>query len=228
MDGGPNKLELLGPDKLEPCVNASILETFYTRHGKRVMDVCLALALLPILLPVMALIALGIAHKGKVIYGHRRVGYGGREFRCYKFRTMVVDAEVRLAEILSSDPNARAEWARHQKLRDDPRITRVGRILRKTSLDELPQLWNVLRGEMSLVGPRPVTRAELVKYGDVAAAYLSVRPGVTGPWQISGRSDVSYAARVMQDADYIAGINLASDAVIIAQTALVPFKLTGR
>jgi lipopolysaccharide/colanic/teichoic acid biosynthesis glycosyltransferase len=212
----------------EPRAVVAIRETFYTRHGKRVMDVALALVLLPILLPVMALIALGMAHRGQIIYGHRRVGRHGREFTCYKFRTMVVDADLRLADILSSDPKARAEWAGDHKLRDDPRITRLGRVLRKTSLDELPQLWNVLRGDMSFVGPRPVTRAELVKYGDVAAAYLSVRPGVTGPWQVSGRSEVSYTARVMQDADYIAGINLASDAVIIAQTVLVPFKMSGR
>lgn len=203
-------------------------ETFYVRHGKRLMDLALALVLLPILLPVMALIALGMSHRGQIFYGHRRVGRHGREFACYKFRTMVVDADLRLADILSSDADARAEWARNHKLRDDPRITRLGRVLRKTSLDELPQIWNVLRGEMSFVGPRPVTRAELVKYGDVAAAYLSVRPGVTGPWQVSGRSEVSYTARVARDADYIAGINLASDAVIIAQTALVPLKMSGR
>ncbi len=226
MDGGSK----LGEQAVqgEPSATVAYRDSFYTRHGKRIFDVVLAITMLPILLPVMALIALGIAHKGQIIYCHRRVGRHGIEFTCYKFRTMCIDADLRLAELLASNPSAQAEWARDHKLQDDPRITRLGRILRKTSLDELPQIWNVLRGDMSFVGPRPVTRAERAKYGDVAAAYLSVRPGVTGPWQISGRSDVSYAARVMQDADYIAGINLASDAVIIAQTALVPLKMTGR
>lgn len=202
--------------------------TFYVRRGKRIVDVVLALALLPVLLPLMSLIVLGMAHRGHVIYGHKRIGRAGREFKCYKFRTMVIDADLCLVDILSSDPKARAEWARDHKLRDDPRITRLGRVLRKSSLDELPQIWNVLLGEMSFVGPRPVTRDELIKYGDLAVAYMSVRPGVTGPWQVSGRSEVSYTARVLQDADYVADINLASDAVIIAQTALVPFMMSGR
>lgn len=226
MDGAPQRHESVDPTGLGPV--ASIRETFYTRYGKRGMDVALALVLLPILLPVMALIALGMAHRGQIIYRHRRVGRHGNEFTCYKFRSMVIDADKRLADILSSDPNARTEWARDHKLRDDPRITRLGRILRKTSLDELPQIWNVLRGDMSFVGPRPVTREELVKYGDIAAAYLSVRPGVTGPWQVSGRSGVSYKARVMQDAAYIADINFVADVAVIAKTAVVPLKMTGR
>lgn len=226
MDGAPQRHEGVDPTGLGPV--ASIRETFYTRYGKRGMDVALALVLLPILLPVMALIALGMIHKGQIIYGHRRVGRHGNEFTCYKFRSMVIDADKRLADILSSDPNARAEWARDHKLRDDPRITRLGRILRKTSLDELPQIWNVLRGDMSFVGPRPVTREELIKYGDIAATYLSVRPGVTGPWQVSGRSGVSYTARVMQDAAYIADINFVADVAVIAKTAVVPLKMTGR
>lgn len=226
MDGGHKRQEAMAV--AEPRDVVVIRDSFYTRRGKRVMDVALALALLPILLPVMSIIALGMAHRGHVIYGHRRVGRAGREFNCYKFRTMVLDADLRLVDILSSDPKARAEWARDHKLRDDPRVTRLGHVLRKTSLDELPQIWNVLLGEMSFVGPRPVTRDELVKYDRYAEAYLSVRPGVTGPWQVSGRSEVSYAARVMQDADYVADINLARDAGIIAQTALVPLKMSGR
>lgn len=202
--------------------------SFYTKYGKRMFDLAFAILLLPILLPVMILIALGMVHTGNIIFGHRRIGRGGKEFTCYKFRSMATDAEKRLAELLATDPEARAEWEINHKLKNDPRVTRLGHILRKTSLDELPQIWNVLRGEMSFVGPRPVTREELVKYGNTAAAYLSVRPGVTGPWQITGRSEISYASRVMQDADYITNINLTHDALIIAQTALVPFKMSGR
>jgi exopolysaccharide production protein ExoY len=202
--------------------------SFYTKYGKRLFDVVLALILLPLLTPVMLVIALGMAHRGKIIFGHRRIGRGGREFTCYKFRTMVVDADRQLAELLASDPTASAEWGRDQKLKDDPRVTRLGRVLRTTSLDELPQVWNVVRGDMSFVGPRPVTGSELVKYGGHTPAYLSVRPGVTGPWQVTGRGAGSYSNRVLQDVNYIAKINFVLDATIIARTAVVPFKMAGQ
>jgi exopolysaccharide production protein ExoY len=184
--------------------------------------------LLPLLTPIISVIALGMAHKGSVVFGHRRVGQGGKEFTCYKFRTMVVDADRQLAELLASDPTARAEWDRDQKLKADPRVTRLGRVLRTTSLDELPQIWNVVRGDMSFVGPRPVTRDELVKYGVHTPAYLSVRPGVTGPWQVAGRGVGSYSNRVLHDATYITKINLVLDATIIAQTAVIPLKMAGQ
>ena len=224
MDGAPKRYEALAgaPARIAPP------DTFYGRHGKRVLDGVLALALLPVLLPVMAIIALGMAHRGNIIYGHRRVGRLGEAFTCYKFRTMVVDADERLAELLATDPDARAEWERDHKLADDPRITRLGRVLRKTSLDELPQIWNVLRGEMSFVGPRPVTRAELIKYDEHAATYLSVKPGVTGPWQVECRGQGTYRERVALDMNYIRDINLATDVATIARTALVPLKMAGR
>lgn len=202
--------------------------TFYVRRGKRGLDLILTVAILPVLLPLMAIIALGMAHRGNIIYGHRRVGRLGETFTCYKFRTMVVDAEERLAEFLAANPIAQAEWERDHKLTHDPRITRFGHILRKTSLDELPQIWNVLRGDMSFVGPRPVTRVELSKYKDHAETYLSVKPGVTGPWQVYMRGQGTYDERVALDVTYIRDINLVRDLGIIARTALVPLKMSGR
>ena len=167
----------------------------------RVMDVAIALALLIALSPLMLGLALAIsAGDGRSpLYGHRRYGKGGRTFLCYKFRSMAADADARLARLLASDPVARAEWHRDHKLRRDPRVTAIGRVIRKTSLDELPQLFNILRGEMSLVGPRPIVSAEVRRYGRRFTHYCSVRPGITGIWQISGRNDTGYRRRVAMD-----------------------------
>ena len=141
--------------------------------------------------------------RGPVLFGHYRVGRDGKLFRCLKFRTMRLDAQKMLNELLERDVDARAEWERDCKLTNDPRVTPIGDYLRRTSLDELPQLLNVLRGEMSLVGPRPITVQELTKYGQVRWHYLSVRPGITGLWQVSGRSDTSYDQRVDLDRRYV-------------------------
>jgi lipopolysaccharide/colanic/teichoic acid biosynthesis glycosyltransferase len=138
-----------------------------------------------------------------VLFAHYRVGHDGKLFRCMKFRTMYRNAERMLSELLERDPAARAEWQREQKLLSDPRITPIGHFLRRTSLDELPQLFNVLRGEMSLVGPRPITVGELTRYGGVRWQYLSVRPGMTGLWQVSGRNNTSYEERVALDRRYV-------------------------
>jgi lipopolysaccharide/colanic/teichoic acid biosynthesis glycosyltransferase len=154
----------------------------------------------PLLLSLSALIWL--SDGGAPIFAHARVGLGGRRFACLKLRTMCVDADARLAALLSSDPRARAEWERDHKLRNDPRITRLGGFLRKSSLDELPQLINVLLGDMSLVGPRPIVEAEVVRYGRWFAHYASVRPGLTGLWQVSGRNLTTYRRRVAADALY--------------------------
>jgi undecaprenyl-phosphate galactose phosphotransferase len=171
---------------------------------------------------VLAWIAWQVRRTGRpVLFGHDRVGRGGRAFRCYKFRTMVPDADRVLAELLARDPEARATWARDYKLREDPRVTRIGAWLRRTSLDELPQLWNVLRGDMSLVGPRPVMAEELGRYGDAARYYLDVRPGLTGLWQISGRNDIDYPERVALDAWYIKNWSIWYDIVILAKTVRV-------
>lgn len=173
-----------------------------------------AIVLVVFLSPFILAAAVGILlMDGRpVLFGHERIGEGGRRFRCLKFRTMRRDSEAALAHLLEASPAARAEWDATHKLRDDPRvIPGIGQILRTTSLDELPQFWNVLRGEMSLVGPRPIVEAEMVRYGDAIESYLSVRPGVTGPWQISGRSDTDYADRVALDTAYVARQSLMGD-----------------
>ncbi len=155
---------------------------------------------------------------GPALFRHRRVGFNGRHFECLKFRTMVTDAPERLRKLLESDPSAAAEWATNRKLRNDPRITAIGAILRKSSLDELPQLFNVLRGDMSIVGPRPVTDEELERYASSVGAYLSCRPGITGLWQVSGRSTTTYNKRVACDTFYARNWSLALDAKIMAVT----------
>lgn len=170
----------------------------------RLIDIVLTALLLIFLLPIMLLIAAAVRMEGDgpVFFGHQRIGRNGVSFRCLKFRTMVPDAERRLQELLATDPAARREWVQDHKLREDPRITRIGRFLRRSSLDELPQLLNVLKGEMSLVGPRPIVHAEAVKYGRYYADYKSVRPGISGLWQISGRNDICYRKRVALDVIY--------------------------
>jgi exopolysaccharide production protein ExoY len=165
----------------------------------------LALLILVLLAPVMGVVAFLIWRRdgAPVLFAHYRVGHDGKLFRCMKFRTMYRDAERMLAELLEKDPAARAEWQNEQKLLRDPRITPIGHFLRRTSLDELPQLFNVVRGDMSLVGPRPITVGELTRYGRVRWHYLSVRPGITGLWQVSGRNNTSYDERVALDRRYV-------------------------
>jgi len=197
---------------------------------KRSMDIAGAGALLLFCLPVFLALALLVRlDGGPAFYAHERVGRGGRRFGCLKFRSMVVGADRRLAALLELDPDARAEWEVSRKLRDDPRVTWIGRILRASSLDELPQLINVLRGEMSLVGPRPVQATELeTHYGAAAAAhYLSVRPGITGPWQVSGRSDTTYAARVLLDVQYATSPSLWTDIRILLRTPIAVLRRRG-
>ncbi len=162
------------------------------------------------------------------IYKHTRVGRHGKEFSCLKFRSMVVDSDRVLSALLAKDPAAREEWEEFHKLRNDPRITRFGQFIRKTSLDELPQFWNVLLGDMSLVGPRPVVRKELEeRYGLHAPIYTSVRPGITGLWQISGRSNLSYAERVALDSHYVHNWSIGTDLIILFRTVSVVLRGTG-
>ncbi len=196
---------------------------------KRAIDIVGAAVLLIIFAPVMLIIALLVARDGgPVLYSHTRVGRDGVPFRCLKFRSMLVDADARLAALLERDPLARAEWERSRKLRNDPRVTPIGRFLRATSLDELPQLFNVLVGDMSLVGPRPVQQSELAQfYGAAAAHYRAVRPGLTGPWQISGRSDTSYAERVALDVAYVERFSLLADLSILLRTPLAVLARKG-
>lgn len=167
----------------------------------RIADIVLACAALLFLAPLMVIIGLVVKSttRGPMLFRHRRLGRGGRSFACLKFRSMVMSAESRLEEVLARDPVARAAWLRDHKLPNDPRVTRIGRFLRASSLDELPQLWNVVRGDMSLVGPRPISPAEIERYGRYIVDYYQTTPGITGLWQISGRSDVSYRRRIALD-----------------------------
>ncbi|WP_240700148.1 sugar transferase [Sphingomonas gei] len=170
----------------------------------RTIDVGGAALALVFFAPVLLLVVLAmlLCDRGPVLFRHKRIGHNGREFLCLKFRTMVVDADERLQHLLATCPESRASWLRDQKLKNDPRVTLVGKFLRVSSLDELPQFWNVLVGEMSLVGPRPITQSEVGRYGRYFLDYISVRPGITGLWQISGRNDVSYRRRVAMDVTY--------------------------
>lgn len=190
--------------------------------AKRILDILLASFLLFLTFPLLLGIALLVATDGgPVLFRHRRIGRHGVSFSCLKFRTMILGAEECLTEYLSYHPEAQAEWERDRKLAFDPRVTKIGRFLRLSSLDELPQLLNVLRGEMSIVGPRPVTQEELAQYGGVASLYRSVRPGITGLWQISGRNDITYAARVGLDERYVRNWSLALDLSILLRTPAV-------
>jgi len=196
---------------------------------KRWIDLVGAVVSLLIMIPILPLLALAVRlDGGPVFYGHTRIGYNDRPFKCLKFRTMVVDADKALAQYLAANPAAAEELARQRKLTHDPRVTRVGSILRKTSLDELPQIINVLRGEMSLVGPRPVVREELEQhYGPVGrVVYSAMRPGITGLWQISGRSDTTYRERVTLDVEYGSHWSLYLDLKILVRT--VPAVLARR
>jgi exopolysaccharide production protein ExoY len=187
---------------------------------KRTTDVVIALAAIFLLAPLLAICfaAIALTSPGPVLFRHRRIGFNGKPFFCLKFRTMVTDAPQRLQRLLESDPAAAAEWTATCKLRHDPRITVIGALLRKSSLDELPQLFNVLRGDMSIVGPRPVTEVELDRYSGAVNAYLACRPGITGLWQVSGRSSTSYNRRVACDTFYAQNWSMALDTKILVVT----------
>lgn len=188
---------------------------------KRVFDIAFSLLVMIIGFPVFFLVALivGLTSRGNLIYSHLRVGRGGVLFKCYKFRTMYKDADVRLKAILAACPNKQKEWKEKYKLKNDPRITPIGNFLRKTSLDELPQFWNVLKGDLSIVGPRPVVEEEIHQYfGEKAQKILSIRPGLTGLWQIYGRSNTSYDKRIKLDEEYVDHQSLPLDIKLILKT----------
>jgi Undecaprenyl-phosphate galactose phosphotransferase WbaP len=197
--------------------------------AKRALDIIGAGVGLMLLAPFFLIVALMVrADGGPAFFAHQRVGRGGKLFGCLKFRSMVVDSQARLESLLANDPVARAEWEATRKLKNDPRITRIGRFLRSTSLDELPQLINVLRGEMSLVGPRPVQEAEIDRYyGASAAHYMAVRPGITGLWQVSGRSETSYESRVALDVSYVSRPSLLADISILLRTPVAVLSRRG-
>ncbi|WP_233417017.1 sugar transferase [Halovulum marinum] len=199
----------------------------YRRGLKRLFDLLLLATLAPLIVPVVLLLALPGMIAGAPFYGHVRVGRDGRRFTCWKLRTMVRDADAALVRRLQADPHAAEQWRRYRKLTDDPRITRLGRLLRRTSLDELPQLLNVLRGEMSLVGPRPLTAEELQDYGAARQAYLHVLPGITGLWQVSGRNALTLSQRAAFDMQYAHTLSLWLDLRILLRTARVVLQGRG-
>ncbi len=199
-----------------------------SRFLKRSFDIIVSFLLLLFLAPVFALLFWMVSRDGgNVIYGHERVGQNGRKFSCLKFRSMVTNSQEVLDKLLVTSAEARAEWDKDFKLKNDPRITKIGGFLRKTSLDELPQLWNVLRGEMSLVGPRPVIEAELERYAGDVDYYLMAKPGMTGLWQVSGRNDIDYDTRVYFDSWYVKNWALWTDIAILFKTAGVVFRRDG-
>ena len=191
---------------------------------KRSFDIFFSLSVLILGAPLFLLLMLFIraSSPGKVVYSHKRVGRGGKFFQCYKFRTMFSDADDRLKKILAKDANLKKEWEATFKLKNDPRVTKIGAFLRKTSLDELPQFWNVLKGDLSVVGPRPVIEEELKKFfGEKSHRILSIRPGLTGLWQISGRTNTTYQKRILLDEEYIEKKSLWFDLKLIGKTVPV-------
>lgn len=199
------------------------------RYLKSVFEIIILLIMLPIwgsLLIFLSLIV-KVSSSGPVFFKQKRIGKGGNEFWCYKFRTMVVDADNRLNRYLAENSVAQKEWQAERKLKNDPRITRIGHILRKTSFDELPQIFNVLKGEMSLIGPRPIVEDEIKKYGDYFAYYKTVCPGISGLWQVSGRNDIDYTQRVMLDTFYVRNWSLWLDFMILLRTIPAVLKKDG-
>lgn len=215
-----NRLSSRSDAKAPPAIGGVI---------KRGFDIVGALAGIALLSPLLLMLAALVkaTDGGSILYGHPRIGRNGAVFRCWKFRSMVENGEEVLAAHFASNPQDREEWNATRKLQNDPRVTRVGLVLRKLSLDELPQIINILRGEMSLVGPRPVVRDELELYGSAAAFYLQSRPGLTGLWQVSGRNDVSYGARVAFDQHYVENWSFVFDLKILVRTVPAVFSSRG-
>ncbi|HHO0201200.1 TPA: undecaprenyl-phosphate galactose phosphotransferase WbaP [Klebsiella quasipneumoniae] len=204
------------------------LAKWSSRVLKRLFDIVGSLAIIILLSPALLYISRKVKKDGgPAIYGHERIGKGGRSFKCLKFRSMVINSKEVLAELLENDPAAKDEWDATFKLKNDPRITKIGGFLRRTSLDELPQLFNVLKGEMSLVGPRPIITAELERYNEEVDYYLLSKPGMTGLWQVSGRSDVDYETRVYLDAWYVKNWSMWNDIAILFKTIGVVLKKDG-
>ena len=207
-------------------VAARLRPSFYKTYGKRAIDIALILVAAPFILPVVAVITLMATSKGaSPFYWQRRVGRGGRIFNLVKIRTMVPDADALLESHLAANPAARAEWDSTQKLKNDPRITTAGQFLRKSSLDELPQLWNVLKGDMSLIGPRPMMVDQQQLYP--GTAYYALRPGISGSWQVSDRNESSFADRATFDTEYQADLSFRTDLSILVRTVGAVVRCTG-
>jgi len=205
------------------------VRTIYSRHGKRVLDLALGIPLCLLATPVILAIAVMVValYGWPPFYRGKRVGKGGREFSMWKIRTMVPDAERKLQHWCEADKELAKEYSHNFKLKNDPRITRLGRFLRRSSLDELPQLWNVLQGDMSLVGPRPIVSEELYHYRASAEELLTFRPGITGLWQVNGRNEVSYPERTWFELRYCRNASLTGDLRILVKTLTAPFRFNG-
>lgn len=213
-------------DYIVTPIQAPRRQGLYRRFFKRAMDVTAVLLAAPIVLPVVLVLGLLIIRDGgPMFYTQQRLGRGGKVFRIWKLRSMVMNADAALEAHLASDPTARAEWDEHQKLRKDPRVTSAGRLIRKTSLDELPQLWNVLTGDMSLVGPRPMMPNQAMLYP--GRAYYSLRPGLTGFWQVSDRNETSFAGRAAYDTQYFRRLSFLTDIMVLVATVWVVLRGTG-
>lgn len=214
-------------DSFESVADTEIVSVAQSRV-KRGVDIVLSATALLFLAPLMLVLLLLVYLQdgGTPIFAQTRVGVNGKRFKCLKIRSMVTDAQERLEKLLATDPKARIEWETDHKIRNDPRITALGRFIRKTSLDELPQLINILRGDMSIVGPRPIVEKEVARYGAQIDFYKQVRPGLTGLWQVSGRNDISYVGRVALDVEYVKNWSFWSDVKIIVMT--VPSILFSR
>jgi lipopolysaccharide/colanic/teichoic acid biosynthesis glycosyltransferase len=227
LDVTLRRSERLTAERLQRAAQTASSATLSDRVS-RVVECVLASVLLLVFSPLMVVLTVFLLRSGGTpFFGHRRIGKNGEMFLCLKFRTMKINAEARLQEILTRDSDARRQWECDHKLKDDPRITRLGRFLRQSSLDELPQLINVFRGEMSLVGPRPIVFDEIVKYGPRFSELVSVRPGITGLWQVSGRSDISYRRRKALDVLYVRRKSLGFDLRILLKTVSVVLRRCG-
>jgi lipopolysaccharide/colanic/teichoic acid biosynthesis glycosyltransferase len=194
-------------------------QPLYSRYFKRAFDIAFAILLMPLVGLVVAVFALLTRlDGGPAFFRHERIGRHGRPFQCWKLRSMTPNSKEVLNQLLAGDAAAAEEWKRDQKLSNDPRITRLGRMMRASSIDELPQIWNVLRGDMSFVGPRPVTREELSRYRGYVDYYLASKPGITGLWQVSGRNAIDYAERVRLDVEYVSTCSLRLDLAVLLRT----------
>lgn len=223
------RLETIFDGALPAAAAGLPIASFQYRVLKPLLDLLLVILALPVALPLGLLVAgsIRLTSRGPVLYRHRRIGQFQRPVHVWKFRTMYEDSDGVLEEHLSANAEAREEWERTQKLRKDPRVTPIGRLLRKTSLDEIPQLLNVLAGEMSMVGPRPIVDEERPKYGEHFRTYTYALPGITGLWQVSGRNDVDYPKRVRMDVRYVEQWSLWMELKILAKTARVILERTG-
>jgi exopolysaccharide production protein ExoY len=216
-------------EQISLAVHGLTTTGLHYRWGKRLLDIIIVCSFLPCLLPLLLIVAVivRISSPGPILYRQRRIGRFGREFELWKFRSMYVNSDEILHSHLQANAEAAREWAQSRKLKMDPRVTRLGNLLRRASLDELPQFLNVLAGDMSLVGPRPIVSAEKAQYRDAYFFYASARPGLTGLWQVSGRSNLAYHQRVALDEAYIRGWNLALDIQILWRTAMVVCQSKG-